>query len=328
MIKPRNSPDDAVFIQLRNRAAFGTLDELAWIKVTGADRLRWLNGMVTNSVQSLAPGGGCYNYFLSAQGRIQGDATAFLADDAIVLETGASQRDALMQMLDRFIIMDEVELEAVADRAGLVVAGPEAAAVLVSFGLSTDGLQPLRLISQQWKNAPVDVIAAFGPVVARFEVWGNARTIVELGDALRGEGVPHADAKAWERLRILEGTPLYGVDIRDKDLPQETAQDRALHFSKGCYLGQEIVERIHSRGAVRRTFTGFLLQGESAAAGTQIFADMLDGKPVGEVTSVLEAGDTGQMALGYIRREALERGATLLHTGGTVAHHVLPFDLG
>ncbi len=115
-----------------------------------------------------------------------------------------------------------------------------------------------------------------------------------------------------KHLRILEGTPLYGTDIRDKDLPQETDQTRALHFAKGCYLGQEIVERIRSRGTVHRTFSGFILTGELPAPGTRILD--ADDKPVGELTSVariqLPAG-TDQLALGYIRREALDRNATI-----------------
>ena len=85
-----------------------------------------------------------------------------------------------------------------------------------------------------------------------------------------------------ETLRLLEGTPKFGVDLREKELPQETGQTEALHFSKGCYLGQEIVERIRSRGAVHRTFAGFALEGAMPAAGAVL---TVAGKPVGEITS-------------------------------------------
>jgi folate-binding protein YgfZ len=122
-----------------------------------------------------------------------------------------------------------------------------------------------------------------------------------------------------EWLRILQGTPLYGTDIRDRDLPQETNQTRALHFAKGCYIGQEIVERIRSRGSVHRTFTAFRLEGNLPAAATQLESA---GKQVGELTSVASIplagshGDTLQLALGYVRREALDRHEPLQYPGG------------
>lgn len=130
----------------------------------------------------------------------------------------------------------------------------------------------------------------------------------------------------WNTSASSNGTPLYGTDIRDKELPQETAQLRALHFSKGCYLGQEIVERINSRGAVHRTFAGFLLTGDLPPAGTPLTADE---KPVGEITSAaripLPTGDI-QLALGYIRREALDRAATITYPGGTAIAVKLPTE--
>jgi len=135
-------------------------------------------------------------------------------------------------------------------------------------------------------------------------------------------------AESQEWLRILEGVPRYGTDIRDRELPQETGQTRALHFSKGCYLGQEIVERIRSRGNVHRTFTGFRLEGTPPVPGTMLEAD---GKQVGELTSVAviplfeSAGNTIQFGLGYIRREALERNLLLQYPGGSAVPVSLPF---
>src|SRR5690348_11113392 len=112
------------------------------------------------------------------------------------------------------------------------------------------------------------------------------------------------------------GTPKYGTDIRDRDLPQETGQNHALNFTKGCYIGQEIVERIRSRGNVHRAFTKFRLEGELPQIGAKLQAD---GKDVGEITSVArvptEAGEE-VLALGYIRREALESGAKTTYPGG------------
>jgi aminomethyltransferase len=303
-------------------AAFAPLPSVSWIKVTGSDRIRWLNGMVTNSIQALTPGDGCYNFVLNAQGRIQADATAFLREDHLLMETGSAAK--LITLLDHFIIMDDVELADLSEeRHGLLIAGPNAAQLLAAIGIGAE-LDELRLANVTWQESPIDLIHAsidlihaYSPLVPRYELWGGAETMTQLAEALRAAGAESASPDELENLRILEATPLCGTDIRDRDLPQETAQTRALHFAKGCYLGQEIVERIRSRGAVHRMFTAFTLTGELPPVGTALTAE---GKAVGELTSVaaieLPSGPV-QRALGYVRREALERGATLEYLGGT-----------
>jgi folate-binding protein YgfZ len=131
--------------------------------------------------------------------------------------------------------------------------------------------------------------------------------------------------EALEALRILEGRPLYGRDITERYLPQETGQAQALHFSKGCYLGQEIVERIRSRGQVHRLLTPLTLAGELP---TELPAPLeADGRPAGEITSAalvpLPEGDQ-ILALGYVRREALDTRQTLTYSGGTAVPRSVP----
>jgi aminomethyltransferase len=183
-----------------------------------------------------------------------------------------------------------------------------------------------------WNGGAVSVIRGYGPLVPRFEVWAKTETIDSLIGALSQDGTRLSKA-ALEHLRVLEGIPRYGADIRDTekahDLAQETAavgtESRALHFSKGCYLGQEIVERIRSRGNVHRALSGFELTGALPAPGVPLQAE---GKPVGELTSVAAIplhGNTVQFALGYIRREALERKLPLGYPGGTAAPVALPY---
>jgi aminomethyltransferase len=304
------------------------LNETGWLRVTGEDRVRWLNGMTTNSIQELAPGQGNYNFFLSAQGRIQGDAFAFAAPDSILLETDRARLPALITLLDRFIIMDDVELADIsATRFGILCAGPQAAALLARVGIATDTLPPLNLGEATWRETKITVLHAYSPLVPRFELWAETPdTIAALTAALHAAGAALCTAEVLDRLRILEGTPRFGTDIRDKELPQETAQTRSLHFAKGCYLGQEIVERIRSRGNVHRTFHAFRLVGDLPAAGAVLEAD---GKPVGEITSIAAlrlASGPVQLALGYIRREALERSATLSYPGGEASPIATPIS--
>ncbi len=309
------------------------LTESGWIRVTGEDRVRWLNGMVTNSIQALRPGEGCFNFLLNAQGRIQGTATAFAFGDAIQMETDRSQVAPMTAMLDRFIIMDDVELLDVSEeRTGLLVAGPVAEALMRAEGLLPEGPAggATRFLDVDWRGERVRVQRMPGKVVPRFEVWAAAALVAELTTVFVHAGAVEGDAGSVEMLRLLEGTPKFGIDLREKELPQETGQTEALHFSKGCYLGQEIVERIRSRGAVHRTFAGFALEGEMPAAGAVLSAG---GKPVGEMTSVglipavpgRSAG--GMMALGYVRREVLETKLEMAYEGGVARPRPVPMSL-
>jgi folate-binding protein YgfZ len=317
---------------LLTSSAFAPLDNLGWIRVTGSDRVRWLNGMVTNNIAALKPGEGCYNFFLNAQGRIQGDATSFLLEDSILLQTQRDRIPALMAMLDHFIIMDDVELTTFEEEhlECLLVAGP-AAQNHLPF-LLTGNLEPHRIVQFKWGNhgEGVTVIRADSPLVPRYEIWATRPTISSLSRGLWDQAEPATPADL-EHLRILSGTPLYGVDIRDKDLAQETNQTRALHFSKGCYLGQEIVERVRSRGNVHRTFGGFLLTGDLPEPGALLHDPAKPERPIGELTSVariqLPNGVTGQFALGYIRREALDTHAAITYPGGTATPSALPFPI-
>ncbi len=313
---------------LLHGAGVVALDGTGWIRVTGDDRVRWLNGMVTNSVQQLKAGEGSYNFLLSVQGRIQGDAYIFAESDALLLETASAQVPILVALLDRFIIMDDVELTDVSKVwSGLMVAGPSTTSLLARIGLAVDDLTPLERRSIAWNSSAVTVIYAYGPLAPHYELWTDATTNAALHVALLQAGAVGCEPQSVEWLRMLEGTPLYGVDLRDRELPQETGQDRALHFSKGCYLGQEIVERIRSRGNVHRIFSAFRLDGELPAAGSALEAE---GKQAGELTSIaaIPLSDNSvsvQFALGFVRREALDRGVPLSYPGGRAVPVSLPF---
>lgn len=314
-------------------AGISRLDETGWIRATGEDRVRWLNGMVTNSVQQLQPGDGSYSFLLSAQGRIQGDATIFagVSEDAkaLLMETATTQVEGLMALLDRYIIMDDVELADIsAARAGLLIAGPTSSTILNSIGITANESDQISMRIQILGDTEIRIVHAYSPLVPRFEIWAKEAVIATLQRDLLNAGAVLCNAESLQWLRALEGTPLYSVDIRDRELPQETGQTRALHFNKGCYLGQEIVERIRSRGNVHREFSGFLLEGELPPTGTALEAN---GKAVGELTSVVTISLPGesvpvQLGLGYIRRDAVERGAAIDYPGGTAVPVSLPFS--
>jgi folate-binding protein YgfZ len=340
---PTAADSGAQVSALLRGAGVAPLDDTGWIRVTGEDRVRWLNGMVTNSIQDLAPGEGCYNFVLNAQGRIQGDLNAFALPDSILLGTAADQVEKLLAHLNHFIIMDDVELADISEsRRGLGIAGPNAAKLIAAIDLSSeDNLEPLELVHVTWHSASIDLIRAHSPLIPKLEIWSDPATFEIVRNQLLITGATPISPDALNQLRILEGTPRYGVDIRNseavRDLPQETAQTRALHFTKGCYLGQEIVERIRSRGNVHRTFTGFELAGALPAAGTGTVLTA-EGKPAGEITSIAAiqlppsasapaSAKTVQLALGYVRREALDRRLTLEYPGGVATPIALPYPI-
>jgi folate-binding protein YgfZ len=321
---------------LATRAGIYDLGYRAFVKITGGDRIRWTNGMVSNTIVGLEEGQGNYSFFLNAQGRILGDATIYRFADHLLLETDRSQVAALIAHLDHFIIMDDVELQPLdASTTAIGVAGPAAAQLLSQLGLAVppeNGSVPSK-----WQSAEIVIFHARSPLVPKFEIRIAASDAPAFWSALAAAGAVPCGSEAVEALRILEGTPLYGVDITGRHLPQETAQAHALNFSKGCYLGQEIVERIRSRATVHRTFRQFSLPQSPVALGNEdqqplsIEAEGAQQNPVGQLSSIGEyhlPGFTGMLALGFIRTEVLERKLPMACNGIAVIPLDVPPRLG
>jgi folate-binding protein YgfZ len=303
------------------------VSDLGWrgkILVTGSDRLRWLNGMVSNAVQSLPEGEGNYSFLLSVQGRIQGDCYVYRRAGDLLLDTSTDQVPALMRHLDHFVVMDDVELVDVSQQwTGLLLAGPRAPQVLATLGLTFSdpklekGQENARMTGARIGEVPCTIVEAYPVSVPRYELWFAPEQVLAVWETLQAAGAIPCGLQAMEALRVLEATPLYGVDLNDRDLPQETAQTRALNFNKGCYLGQEIVERIRSRGKVNRQFRQFELSGTGPDS---LPADLRSkDQSVGRVTSTASLASAGlpqMLALGFIRLEVVERKETIAYDGG------------
>jgi folate-binding protein YgfZ len=307
------------------------VSDLGWrgkILVTGGDRLRWLNGMVSNAVQSLPEGQGNYSFLLSVQGRIQGDCYVYRRADDLLLDTSVEQVPALMSHLDHFIIMDDVELTDVSQQwTALSLAGPGAVRILATLGFSpaTPGVENARMNTARIGEVPCTIIEAYHVAVPRFELWFAPEHVLALWETLQAAGATPCGLDAVETLRVLEATPLYGLDLNDRDLPQETVQTRALNFNKGCYLGQEIVERIRSRGKVNRQFRQFALHGIQPPA---LPIDLRSGEQsVGRITSTASLASAGLpqvLGLGFVRVEIVERNTEITYEGGVATALAAP----
>jgi folate-binding protein YgfZ len=292
-----------------------------FLRATGKDRVRWLNGMITQAVKTMTPGQAGYTLVLNAQGRIQGDSDVFSYDDYLLLETDRAQSERLLTHLRRYIIMDDVKLEELdASMTAIGIAGPNATAILEKLGGGVPELGTFR--AGQLAGVDVTFVHGWSPVVTRLEIHVLAEHVLSVWKALVAEGATACGIAAVEDFRVLEGRPQYDVDFSDKHLPQETNLERALNFTKGCYIGQEIVERIRSRATVHRSLRQFELQGETPALGVGEKIELRAGDAaVGELTSVARIelpGFAKSLALGIARTEALEKSETepIRYAGG------------
>ena len=312
----------AEFEQLRGGVG---LYDLAWrgkIVLTGGDRVRWMNGMVTNNIKDLPPGAGNYNFLLNAQGRIQADLYVYNRGEYLLADSDRAQVPRLLEIFDKYIIADDVEVADASDKlTGIAVQGPQAREVLTSAGLPCADPQPLQVVDATWQGFGVSITRMASEVAETFEIWLAPANAQAAWKALSAAGANPVGTEAVEMFRVAAGIPRYGLDIRERDLPQETEQNQALNYRKGCYIGQEIVERIHSRGAVHRKFTGFVVEGAQPQPGTKIVAGE---KEIGEITSALPVGRQ-VLALGYIRREAATPGAEVQVNGSRARVATLPF---
>jgi len=306
--------------------------DLGWMRrvtVRGEDRFRWLSGMVSNTVNGLSANAGAWNLVLNVQGRILGELHVWREgsgseEDALELEIAADQEQKLLAHLEKFIIMDDVELirlDPEKDGAfALGLTGPQADSLLARLGLPSLP-EPLTSLRAERNGQTIKIMRGYGVLVPHYELWIDAKEIAALWTALQEAGATPVGTDSLEALRIAEGIPAYGVDMLEKDLPQETSQLRALHFTKGCYLGQEIVERIHARGNVHRHLRHLELDGPLPAAGTELKFQNAAGTEAaaGQITSATElslSSDNRRFALGMIRAEAELRNQPFTYTAG------------
>jgi len=292
---------------LRTSAAWIDASARGKLRVRGEDRARLLHAMSTNDVQNLLPGSGVYAFFLNDKGRILGDAYIYNLGESLFLDTEPETAAKLRDHLDRYIIADDAELsDETGQWAAIDLAGPGAMACAEQLGLSTPAT---RYGVQLSTNGFVARIASTGSEGVRLFLPLDKEA--ELLAQLEAAKIPIASAEATRIVRIENGVPRYGEDISERYLVQETNALHAVHFNKGCYLGQEIVERVRSRGQVHRVLMPLRIEGtQPPAPGTKL---MVEGKAVGEITCAVYSPAGGEVAaLAYVRTEAADAKAELV----------------
>jgi aminomethyltransferase len=298
---------------LRERAAWIDLTARGRLRATGEDRVRLLHAMTTNHIQQLAPGDGCPVFFLNPQGRILAAAFILAFSDALLIDTEPESRSFLYEHLDRYIIADDVTLEDVtSSTVEIGIEGPDAPHVLAAIGAP---VAAAPYAHQEWNGASVVRFDAAG--VTGFSIIAPAEERSSLVARIEAAGAAPAGAEAVRVVRLENGVPRYGEDITDRQVPHETQRLDFVHFQKGCYIGQEIVERVRARGGVHRFLVPLEIDGaEPLPAGAKIETG---GKEIGEITSAAYSPAHGQVvALGYVRLNEIPAGAPLATAGRAV----------
>lgn len=301
---------NAGYEALRSGAAWLDLSARGKIIATGDDRARLLHAMTTNQVEKLQPGEGCYAFFLNPQGRILGDVNLFCRENDFLLDVEPETREGLYQHLDKYIIADDVTLEdATARVATVALEGMHALAMATRLGVP---LPEKPWSHTDWSGVTVANVSFTGAPGLRF--FAPASEKPRLIDLFQGAGALEAGLDAARVVRLEHFQPRYGEDIFHTTLSQETQQNHAVNFNKGCYIGQEIVERVRSRGLVHRLLAGVEIEStEVPAPETRLFHGEED---IGKMTSAaLSPALEKVVGMAYVRRELAEPGSVLTVNG-------------
>jgi len=311
------------------RSGCGLMD-FSWrprLVLSGEDRARFLNGQMTCDLRDPQPGEGIYGFFTTAKGRVEADATITFLDDRLVLELPPNTLDGIAERLNKYIIFDQVAIQPEESTAALVLAGPTAHRWLDA--------QEGSLPSEARHHVEGSCLGRKGRILRRgdlgveaFSFWVSQNEATDLFRDLASqgeEGPRSVSFRALNSVRIQAGIPWFGHDFGPENLPQETGLDDAVSYEKGCYLGQEIVARLHYRGQVskqlrRLTFEGPDTSDSDSVAPEPGTALQFEGRAAGQVTSSTLAGEPGTaVGLAMLQRRAFEKGTVLEIVGGGTA---------
>ena len=283
----------------------------------GADRLRFLHGQVTNDVNKLEVGQGCYAAIISGKGRMQADLNIFRLQDEVLLDFEPGLTATIIERLEKYIIADDVQVVDVDPHYGLLsVQGPKAAEVVARLELG----EP---VPQKALNFVKVADATLGDIYvvnhlrlgsAGFDLFVPVAALGAVADKLvlaaKQSGGCACGWTAFDAARIEAGVPRFGVDMDETNLPPEAGLEaKAVSYNKGCYIGQEVIARIRTYGQVAKALRGLKLSGGLPSRGDKL---VKDGKEVGYITSALHSPKLNEpIALAYVRKECNQPGSAL-----------------
>ena len=303
---------------LRESAGVLDLSFRGRVCVTGGDRVRFLNGQVTNNVKDLRVGAGCYAALVTAKGKLQSDLNICCLPDELLLDFEPGFGEIVMQRLEKFIIADDAQVVDASLYYGLLsVQGPKAEAVGIAAGLEIPA-QPYNFTTV--KDATLGEIYLMNRSrtgTCAFDLFvplaAMAAVMDKLIAAAKQIGGRTCGWQALEMARIEAGIPRFGTDMDETNLAPEALDERAISYAKGCYIGQEVIARIRTYSQAPKALRGLRLADDLKTLpvkGDKLFHD---GKEAGYITSALASPTLkGNIALGYVRKEANEIGTELI----------------
>ena len=284
---------------LRTSAAWLDISDRARLRLTGTDRIRLLHALATNAIEGLEPGQHTETFFLTPQGRIVARCRVYVDADSVLLESESNSRRSLLDYLEHYIIMDDVTVEDETNSTiAVAVEGPAA----VSAGAGS-----LNEIGRSYASS-LSGLPGF---------WIEADKTGEdqLHAQLRSAGIIMAEPADWEIVRVENRIPIHGKDYGETNIPHETQLLDVVSFRKGCYVGQEIVERVNSQGQVNRLLTPVEIDAGELPKNREL---RLGDRTVGQLTSAVISPRTGKIVgFAVVRREALTPEAKLSVDGKT-----------
>jgi folate-binding protein YgfZ len=285
---------DAQYRLLREEAGLVGRAARVQIEVAGTEAAEFLHGQLTNEIEALGVGAGCYAALLDRKGKIRADMRVLkLADDLITIDTHAACAEEVMRHLDTYRIGRDVEIRSRDDLAVLSVIGPRAVEVLGGKPLGAEHSHRVERIAEHDVRVVTTATAA--------DLIGTAAALEAAGEELNARGAETATEAAAEILRVEAGRPAFGAEMEHETMPQEAGiNDRAVSFEKGCYIGQDTVARLHFKGKPNRHLRR-LTADEPMKPGAMVTRGE---KEVGTIGTAVISPDRGPLALAILRREA------------------------
>jgi len=302
----------------------------AYLSFAGPDRVRYLNAILTNNIKELSPGRGNVSLLLNPQGHILAEIETYASPESLFCVSYAMIRERLIEWLDKYIIMDDVTLTDESQRYGtLALEGPEAAAVARELtGVDFSTLAELTRIETSVASIPCWISKRSPGGVAGCEFLVERESLASLWQVLSEAVKKHAGGPmgyaALNAQRLAQGVPWFGYDFGEKQIPHEAALEGThISYTKGCYTGQEIVERVRSRGQVNRRRVDLIFNGAGVPAAGEALT--VDGKEVGVVTrAAVPSFLSNAIGMGYVRKDHNALGSKLTWSGGVAVVSKFP----
>jgi folate-binding protein YgfZ len=338
----------------RESVALSDKNYRAVLSFTGTDRVRYLNAMLTGNIRDLAPGHGDISLLLNPQGRIFAEVETLALEDRLLVISYAMIRAKLVETFDRFIIMDDVTMEDSTDKFGtLALEGPKAAEIVRELcGLDLTSLEEFAHAEKQVAGISCRVIRTSSAGIPDADFLAPRENLAALWDALleaaRKHGGGPVGYEALNVVRLEDGVAWFGVDFDENQIPHQAALESThISYTKGCYTGQEIVERVRSRGQIQRRRVMLRFAGDAIPrAGEPLFAPPAEnvaehaaensaehaaensaerGVEIGFVTRAARSPKFGAViGMGYVRREQMDPGSKVKWSGGAAEVFEIP----